>query len=89
MEPVEHAGQLVGEIGWLGEETVIVGCRKCPHRQVANLKELPDSVPLWLIAAQFVCPRCQQSDAYVLPNLDAEPSQESPAPSTSEVDTSE
>src|SRR5271169_5252458 len=68
MHAKHPAGPIVGDIRWLGPRTLIVGCRACPHQQVTNVEALPDSVPLWLIAAQFVCPICGHSEAYILPN---------------------
>ena len=69
MDPKHPADPTVGEIRWLGAQTVIVGCRECSYQQVANIAKLPDSVPLRRIAAQFVCPRCQNTGAYVLPKM--------------------
>jgi hypothetical protein len=71
MDPKHPADPTVGEIRWLGAQTVIVGCRECSYQQVANIAKLPDSVPLRRIAAQFVCPHVD-TGAYVLPKWDAE-----------------
>jgi hypothetical protein len=72
MDPKHPADPTVGEIRWLGAQTVIVGCKECSYQQVANIAKLPESVPLQRIAALFVCPRCQNTGAYVLPKWDAE-----------------
>ena len=85
MDPKHPADPTVGEIRWLGAQTVIVGCRECSYQQVANIAKLPDSVPLRRIAAQFVCPRCQNTGAYVLPKWDAERSHASRESTTAEA----
>ena len=58
----------VGDIRWLGANSVMLLCQTCQHRQVANLEFLPDDVPLALVASKFVCPQCHEEGVYVLPN---------------------
>ena len=41
MDPKHPADPTVGEIRWLGAQTVIVGCRECPYQQVASITKLP------------------------------------------------
>ena len=68
----------VGDIRWLGANSVMLLCQTCQHRQVANLELLPDDVPLALVASKFVCPQCHQKGVYLLPNW--EPSAQSDPP---------
>jgi hypothetical protein len=65
----------VGDIRWLGANSVMLLCRACQHRQIANVELLPDDVTLALIASKFVCPNCHQNGAHALPNWDAAPNQ--------------
>jgi hypothetical protein len=58
----------VGDIRWLGANSVMLLCQTCQHRQVANLEFLPDDVPLALVASKFVCPQCHEEGVYVLPS---------------------
>ena len=61
----------IGDIRWLGANSVMLLCQTCQHRQVANIELLPDAVPLALVASKFVCPQGHQEGAYVLPNWGA------------------
>jgi hypothetical protein len=67
----------VGDIRWLGAKSVILLCRACQHRQIANTELLPDDVTLALIASKFVCPNGHQNGAHALPNWDTAPNQPS------------
>jgi hypothetical protein len=71
----------IGDIRWLGAQTVMLVCKTCPHQQVANIDALPDDVPLTLVASKFVCPRCHQNSAHVCPNWNVAPSQQLVEPS--------
>ena len=67
----------LGDIRWLGAKSVMLLCRACQHRQIANVELLPDDVTLALIASKFVCPNGHQNGAHALPNGDTAPNQPS------------
>ena len=78
MSENKSSDPLVGDIRWLGAKSVMLLCRTCEYRQVANIELLPDGMPLALLASKFVCPNCHQNGAHVLPNWEAAPNQPSP-----------
>jgi hypothetical protein len=74
MKPNRVSGILpvIGDLRWLGAQSVSAFCYTCGKHQVIEVDECPDSMPLSWLAAHFLCPWCRRPGAYMLPNWSAE-----------------
>jgi hypothetical protein len=58
----------LGDVRWLDAVGLLASCKTCGYEAVVEVKALPDFVPLSWFAEQFICKRCDGSDAYILPS---------------------
>jgi hypothetical protein len=57
----------LGDVRWLDARWLLASCKACAFEMILDIEALPDFVPLSWFAANFVCNRCGDVSAYILP----------------------